>query len=63
MLIIFVMVQMRRCSDHKMLRGSVDLFNFFSSLSRYYDGFIITYHQAIGKYKVTKVKFKSSKKV
>ena len=29
MLIIFVMVHMRRCSDHMKLRGSVDLLNFF----------------------------------
>ena len=29
MLIIFAMVQVRRCSDHKNLRGSVGLFNLF----------------------------------
>ena len=33
MLIIFLMVQMRRCSDHKKLRDSVDLFNVFQSLA------------------------------
>ena len=27
------MVQMRRCSDHKKLRDSVDLFNVFQSLA------------------------------
>ena len=33
MLIIFLMVQMRRCSDYKKLRDSVDLFNFFPFLA------------------------------
>ena len=33
MLIIFLMVQMGRCSDHKKLRDSVDLLNFIQSLA------------------------------
>ena len=32
-LIIFSMVQMRDCSDHKKLHDSVDLFNVFQSLA------------------------------
>ena len=33
MLIIFMMVQMASCSEHKKLRGSVDLFNLFQWLA------------------------------
>ena len=33
MLIIFAMLQMMRCSDHKKLRGSVDLFKLFQWLA------------------------------
>ena len=33
MLTIFVMIQMRQCSDHKKVRGSVGLFNFFQWLA------------------------------
>ena len=33
MLIIFLMVQMGRCSDHKTLRDSVDLLNLIQSLA------------------------------
>ena len=32
MLITFLMVQMRRCSDDKKLQDSFDLFNLFQSL-------------------------------
>ena len=32
MLIIFLMAQMRRCSDHNKLRDSVGFFNLFQSL-------------------------------
>ena len=33
MLIIIVVVQMKRCSDHKKLYSSVDLFKSFQSLA------------------------------
>ena len=54
MLIIFVMVQMRRCSDNWKLRSSIDLLNLFQFLSRVV--------KVISKYKIAHVKFKSSKK-
>ena len=59
MLIIFVMVQMRHCSDTKKLHGSVDLFSLFQTLVIEEMEPVIT---AIGKYKITNAKFKSSKK-
>ena len=54
MLVIFVMIQMRRCSDHKNFSLFVQSF----SVLAFEEMEPIT----VGKYKITNVKFKSSEK-
>ena len=61
MLIIFVMVQVRPCSHHKKLHGSVDLFNLFQGMLLKRWNLLSRVVKAIDKYDITNVKFKPSK--